>query len=98
MFSRLHHCLDVEIRGGSIAWMGDDVNVWVFDGSYQGRGVLGTIAICVTEGMESGNDMIMPGGREDMDGILAGLEHGEITREELEKCAGRILAIAKRLS
>lgn len=53
-----------------------------------------TAAQCI----KSGNDMIMPGGREDMDGILAGLEHGEITREELEKCAGRILAIAKRLS
>ena len=51
-------------------------------------------ALCV----KAGNDMIMPGGTDDVDGILAGLQNGEITRTELEECAGRVLALSKRLS
>lgn len=48
--------------------------------------------------VKAGNDMIMPGGKEDVDGILAGLANGEITRVDLETCARRILAMSKRLS
>ena len=48
--------------------------------------------------VKAGNDMIMPGGTDDVDGILAGLQSGEITRTELEECAGRVLALSKRLS
>lgn len=51
-------------------------------------------ALCV----KAGNDMIMPGGTDDVDGILAALQNGEITRTELEACAARVLALAKRLS
>lgn len=48
--------------------------------------------------VKAGNDLIMAGSKEDVDGILAGLERGEITRDDLEKCAGRILALSKELS
>ena len=48
--------------------------------------------------VKAGNDMIMPGGTDDVDGILAGLQNGELTRAELEACAGRVLALSKRLS
>ena len=48
--------------------------------------------------VKAGNDMVMPGGVDDVDGILAGLQSGEITRAELEACAARVLALAKRLS
>lgn len=51
-------------------------------------------AMCI----RAGNDLIMPGCRADLDGILAGLDEGIITREELETCAGRILVMARRLS
>lgn len=51
-------------------------------------------ALCI----KAGNDMIMPGSKEDIDGILTGLQNGEITREELEACAGRVLAVSKQLS
>ncbi len=48
--------------------------------------------------IKAGNDLIMAGSDEDVIGILAGLEKGEISREELEVCAGRVLTAAKRLS
>ena len=48
--------------------------------------------------IKAGNDMIMPGGTEDVDGILSGLADGSITRKDLELCTGRILAISKELS
>ena len=47
--------------------------------------------------IKAGNDLVMPGSREDVDGMLAGLQ-GELTRKDLEICAGRLLAMAKRLS
>ena len=53
-----------------------------------------TSALCV----KAGNDMIMPGGTDDVDGILTGLQNGELTRAELEVCAGRVLALSGRLS
>ncbi len=46
----------------------------------------------------AGNDLIMPGVAEDVDSILTGLQNNEITRKELEACAGRILALSGRLS
>ncbi len=51
-------------------------------------------ALCI----RAGNDLIMAGSVEDVDGILSGLEKGEISREELEICAARVLSAAKRLS
>ena len=45
-----------------------------------------------------GFDLMMSGTKEDVDGILAGLKDGTITRAELEACAGRILALSKELS
>ena len=51
-------------------------------------------ALCI----KAGNDLIMPGSDEDVGGILSGLEKGEISRKELEICAGRVLTAAKRVS
>ena len=51
-------------------------------------------ALCI----KAGNDLIMPGSDEDVGGILSGLEKGEISREDLEICAGRVLTAAKMLS
>ena len=51
-------------------------------------------ALCV----KAGNDLIMSGTKEDVDGILAGLKDRTIIRAELEACAGRILALSKELS
>ncbi len=51
-------------------------------------------ALCI----KAGNDLMMSGTKEDVDGILAGLKDGTITRAELEECAGRILALSRELS
>ena len=48
--------------------------------------------------LSSGNDLIMSGNQGDVDGILAGLKEGTITRADLEACAARVIAMAKRLS
>ena len=48
--------------------------------------------------IRAGNDLIMPGTGEDVDGILAGLADGALTRAELEACAARILSVSGRLS
>lgn len=48
--------------------------------------------------IKAGNDLIMAGSKEDVEGILAGLAAGEISRADLEACAGRILALSARLS
>ena len=48
--------------------------------------------------IKSGNDLIMPGETADVDAILEGIAKGTVTRKELEKCAGRILALSKELS
>lgn len=48
--------------------------------------------------VKAGNDLIMAGSKADVDGILAGLETGTIERNDLEQCAGRILALSGRLS
>ena len=51
-------------------------------------------ALCI----KAGNDLMMSGSKEDVDGILTGLKDGTITRADLEACAGRILALSKELS
>ena len=51
-------------------------------------------ALCI----KAGNDLMMSGSKEDVEGILTGLKDGTITRAELEVCAGRILALSKELS
>ena len=51
-------------------------------------------ALCI----KAGNDLMMSGSKEDVEGILTGVKDGTITRAELEACAGRILALSKELS
>ena len=51
-------------------------------------------ALCI----KAGNDLIMAGTKEDVDGILDSLNKGQISRSDLEKSAARILAISKELS
>ena len=51
-------------------------------------------ALCI----KAGNDLMMSGSKEDVDGILTGLKDGTITHADLEACAGRILALSKELS
>ncbi len=51
-------------------------------------------ALCI----QSGNDWIMPGSQPDCDRIAEALEKKEISREELETCAARILALSRRLA
>lgn len=51
-------------------------------------------ALCI----KAGNDLMMAGSKEDVDGILSGIKDGIITRAELEACAGRILALSRELS
>lgn len=48
--------------------------------------------------IKAGNDLIMPGEKADVDGIMEGIRCGDITRADLERCAGRILDLSKRLS
>lgn len=69
---------------------------WGTTGDSFNLGELGasSAALCI----KSGNDLIMAGSKDDVDGILSGLADGTITRTELETCAGRMLAMAKRLS
>lgn len=45
----------------------------------------------------AGNDLIMPGTPADVDGIMAGLKDGRISRHDLELCARRICAVAEIL-
>nr|WP_295306899.1 glycoside hydrolase family 3 protein [uncultured Blautia sp.] len=41
----------------------------------------------------AGNDLIMPGGNHDVEGIRKALESGELTREELKACVTRLLSV-----
>ncbi len=41
----------------------------------------------------AGNDLIMPGGNHDVEGIKKALESGELTREELKACITRLLNV-----
>ncbi|MBE6967781.1 MAG: hypothetical protein E7444_05015 [Ruminococcaceae bacterium] len=47
--------------------------------------------------VRAGNDLIMPGQQDDVDRIVECVESGELSIEELRICAGRILALCKRL-
>lgn len=51
-------------------------------------------ALCI----KNGNDWIMPGSQPDCDRIAQALENKEISREDLETCAARILALSRELS
>ncbi|MDO5108561.1 MAG: glycoside hydrolase family 3 N-terminal domain-containing protein [Erysipelotrichaceae bacterium] len=51
-------------------------------------------ALCI----KNGNDWIMPGSQPDCDRIAEALENKEISREDLETCAARILALCRELS
>ncbi|MBR6561578.1 MAG: hypothetical protein IKK78_01045, partial [Oscillospiraceae bacterium] len=48
--------------------------------------------------VRAGNDLIMPGQQDDVDRIVECVESGELSIEELQLCAGRILALCARLS
>ena len=50
-------------------------------------------ALCI----KAGNDLMMAGSKEDVDGILSGLRSGSLSRRSLEACAGRILALSQAL-
>ena len=41
----------------------------------------------------AGNDLIMPGGNHDVEGIKKALESGNLTREELKACVTRLLNV-----
>ena len=68
---------------------------WSTTGNGLNKGKYGpsSVAQCIY----SGNDLIMPGSRADVDGLLDGLKTGELTREDLEVCAGRVIAAAQEL-
>ncbi|MBQ3460182.1 MAG: glycoside hydrolase family 3 C-terminal domain-containing protein [Solobacterium sp.] len=51
-------------------------------------------ALCI----KNGNDWIMPGSQPDCDRIAEALENKEISREDLETCAKRILALCRKLA
>ena len=46
----------------------------------------------------AGNDLIMPGSKDDVEGVLIGLRSGKVTRAELETCAGRIADMCLEIS
>ncbi len=50
-------------------------------------------ALCV----KAGNDLMMAGSKEDVEGILSGLRNGSLSRQALEGCAGRVLALSQAL-
>ena len=77
-------------------FMGVVMTDWSTTGSNWNLGKYGASSIsgCI----KAGNDLIMPGGAADVIGILDALKTGELSREELEKCAGRVLAMSRRLS
>ncbi|MBR6119573.1 MAG: beta-glucosidase, partial [Oscillospiraceae bacterium] len=50
-------------------------------------------ALCI----KAGNDLMMAGSKEDVEGILSGLRSGSLSRQALEACAGRILALSQAL-
>lgn len=48
--------------------------------------------------LKAGNDWIMPGNNKNYIRITEALKKGELNREDLEKCAGRILALSKEIA
>jgi beta-glucosidase len=51
-------------------------------------------ALCI----KAGNDWIMPGNQKNYVRISEALASGELSREDLEKCASRILKLSRELS
>ncbi len=51
-------------------------------------------ALCI----KAGNDWIMPGNNKNHVRITEALASGELNREDLEKCAGRILALSREIA
>ena len=45
----------------------------------------------------AGNDIIMPGEPRDHEDLMKALENGEVTRQDLERSAGRVISLAKEL-
>lgn len=46
----------------------------------------------------AGNDIIMPGNCDDDENIRQAYAQGELTEKEIRECAGRIIALVKKLS
>lgn len=46
----------------------------------------------------AGNDIIMPGNRRDDADIRRAYERGELSEKQIRECAGRILALVKKLN
>lgn len=47
--------------------------------------------------VKAGLDLLMPGGKAHYENLLGGLAQGELSRDDLEKCAARMVAFAWRL-
>ena len=69
-------------------WIGTDYNAG------EGRYRCG----CAAPTMKAGNDLFMPGGEADVEDILRAIACGELTREELERNAGRVHRMILNLS
>ena len=46
----------------------------------------------------AGNDIIMPGNSDDDENIRQAYAQGELTEKEIRECAGRIIALVRKLS
>ena len=46
----------------------------------------------------AGNDIIMPGNRRDDADIRRAYERGELSEKQIRECAGRILALVKKMN
>ena len=48
--------------------------------------------------VDAGNDIIMPGNPEDAENIRQAYEQGRLSEERIRDCAGRVLALIRRLT
>ena len=46
----------------------------------------------------AGGDLVMPGGKADLKGMLKGLNEGKVTRRQLQINASRVIAMARKLN
>jgi len=52
---------------------------------------------CASLSIHAGNDVMMPGAPSDIENIMNGLQEGTITREDLVRCAARVIAVTQKL-
>lgn len=57
--------------------------------------------VCASGSISAGNDLMMPGGKANFEDVMNALDNEKagypLTRENLEKCASRMIAIARKL-